>query len=183
MPWVRFDDHFPLHRKVQPLSDAAYRLHSEAIHWCARNKTDGFVPAEDVSVVSTVRRPSKFIPELVKRGLWFEVEHGWEIHDYLDYQPSKAKVEREQQQKADRQARWKESKNKRGDASLDASKDGAPSRPAPPPKGARGGGTKSPNSPRLVHSWCGQCDESTRHVELDDGRIARCPHCHSRSAS
>lgn len=180
MPWVRFDDQFPLHRKVQPLSDAAYRLHSEAIHWCARNKTDGFVPAEDVSVVSTVRRPSKFIPELVKRGLWIEVDDGWEIHDFLEYQPSKAKVEREQKQKAERQARWKAGKSKRGDASLDASKDAAPSRPAPPPSGERGGGGKSRKSMELIHSWCGQCEERTRMVELDDGRMARCPRCSER---
>ena len=27
--------------------------------------------------------------------------------------------------------------------------------------------------------WCGQCDsENTRFVELDDGRVAKCPNCH-----
>jgi hypothetical protein len=26
--------------------------------------------------------------------------------------------------------------------------------------------------------WCGDCDEATRHVELADGRAARCPACH-----
>lgn len=26
--------------------------------------------------------------------------------------------------------------------------------------------------------WCGDCDETTRHVELRDGRAARCPACH-----
>ena len=27
---------------------------------------------------------------------------------------------------------------------------------------------------------CGRCD-ATRHVELPDGRLARCPRCHSRA--
>lgn len=26
--------------------------------------------------------------------------------------------------------------------------------------------------------WCGTCDERTRHVELADGRAARCQQCH-----
>jgi hypothetical protein len=25
---------------------------------------------------------------------------------------------------------------------------------------------------------CGLCDPATRHVELDDGRVSRCPRCH-----
>lgn len=180
MTWVRFDDQFTIHRKVTGLSDAAYRLHTEAIFWCARNLTDGFVPSEDVDVLATARRPSKFVPELVRRGVWVEVDGGWQIHDYLEYQPSKEKVERERQQKADRQARWKANQQGKRDASLDASRDGAPSRPAPPPSGERGGGRKSPNKPRLIHSWCGQCDEESRMVERDDGRLARCPHCSER---
>lgn len=27
-------------------------------------------------------------------------------------------------------------------------------------------------------AWCGECDERTRQLELDDGRAARCPSCH-----
>lgn len=26
--------------------------------------------------------------------------------------------------------------------------------------------------------WCGSCDEATRLVDVDDGRVARCPACH-----
>lgn len=120
MPWVRFDDQYPIHRKVKPLSDSEYRFHNEAIFWCARNLTDGFVPAEDVSDVSSGRRPYKVIPSLVARGLLHEPGHtcaspqcppppggdGWLLHDYWGYQPSKAKVLAERKAKADRQARW-----------------------------------------------------------------------------
>ncbi|MFY0409783.1 hypothetical protein [Solicola sp. PLA-1-18] len=31
--------------------------------------------------------------------------------------------------------------------------------------------------------WCGRCDERTRHVELDDGRAARCATCHPAAHS
>jgi hypothetical protein len=33
MTWVRFDDQFPIHRKMTGLSDAAFRLHVLAIFW------------------------------------------------------------------------------------------------------------------------------------------------------
>lgn len=75
MPWVRFDDTFSVHRKVEGLSDAAFRLHISAVFWCARNLTDGFVPEEDLELVTArVRTPGPFAAELVRRGLWHPVE-------------------------------------------------------------------------------------------------------------
>jgi hypothetical protein len=152
MPWVRFDDQYPIHRKVKPLSDSEMRFHIEAIFWCARNLTDGFVPAEDVSDVSAVRRPHKVIPCLVARGLLHEAGHvcqspkcqpspggdGWMIHDYLDYQPSKLKVQAGREAKRVRQDRWlAKLKTRPRDASQDASVDAPPPRPAPK-EGGRG---------------------------------------------
>lgn len=190
MPWVRFDDQFPINRKVASTSDAAFRLHVEAVFWCARNLTDGVIPRDELPFIApkTMRKPEKFVPELMKRNLWISHVDGWEINDYLDYQPSKAKVEQERKAKAARQARWKSKQTRRGDASPDVSGDAAPPRPAPtPPKGGRGGGRGNPANLRVIHSpndWCGTCDERTRHIELDDGRPARCPNCHpNRSAS
>lgn len=167
MPWVRFDDTFPVHRKVDGLSDTAFRLHVSAIFWCARNLTDGAVPEEDLELVTArVRAPARFATELVRRGLWHEAGHqcdsehcppaadsGWVIHDYLEFQPSKEKVGRQRDAKAERQARWlaKKAAGKGGlstgdassngrdspnsdasrDATRDASQDDAPPRPAP----------------------------------------------------
>lgn len=148
MPWVRFDDQFPIHRKVKGLSDSAFRLHAEAIFWCARNLTDGFVPAEDLPELATARRPLKLVPELVSRGSWHQAAEvcdsetcpahpkhrpdahrdGWYIHDYFDYQPSKQKVQRERKAKLERQQRWRERKSgrpvdNRSDDPVDASTD------------------------------------------------------------
>jgi hypothetical protein len=97
MPWVRFDDQYPIHRKVASLSDAAYRLHSTAIFWCARNLTDGWVPEDDLDqVCAQVRNPKKFLAELLRRGLLHEAgfecdsedcpadgthTDGWVLHD------------------------------------------------------------------------------------------------------
>lgn len=207
MPWVRFDDQFPIHRKVSGLSDSAFRLHVEGVCWSVRNLTDGFVPASDLHALASARRPLKFVPELVVRGSWHladepcesekcpahadyraeAVGDGWIIHDFFDYQWSRAKVVKERKAKAARQARWLEKKNRqRQDASRDASQDLAPS----PPRPKGGGGTGSPRAsgaagrtgPRgpavRAEPWCGECDERTRQIELDGGALKRCPTCH-----
>lgn len=109
MPWLRFDDQFSIHRKVDGLSDAAFRLHVSAIFWCARNLTDGFVPEEDLDIVcARVRTPTRFAAELVKRKLWNIVDNGWQIHDYLDYQFSAEQVKQERKGNAERQRRWRD---------------------------------------------------------------------------
>lgn len=129
MPWVRFDDQFPIHRKVDGLSDAAYRLHTSAIFWCARNLTDGFVSEDDLDgVTARVRTPARFASECVKRDTWHEAgtacpslkcppapdgETGWVIHDYWAYQPTKAQVLADREKAAERQAKWREAKSGR----------------------------------------------------------------------
>lgn len=115
MPWVLYDDQYPINRKVAGLSDTAFRLHTAAIFWCARNGMDGFVPEEDLDqVCAQVRAPARFAAECVKRRTWHLAaapctsqecppprdEPGWRIHDYLEYQPTKdeSEVARKKQQ-------------------------------------------------------------------------------------
>ncbi len=76
MAWVRYDDQYPIHRKVAGLSDAAFRLHTAAIFWSARNGTDGFVPDEDLDqVCAQVRDPARFAAECVNRRTWHLAAH------------------------------------------------------------------------------------------------------------
>ena len=76
---MRFDDGFPLHQKVEPLSDAAYRLHTTAIFWSSRNLTDGCIPKRDLDFVvpRKLKRPAKFVAELIDRGLWSDEGDEW----------------------------------------------------------------------------------------------------------
>jgi hypothetical protein len=92
MTWVKLDDQFPIHRKVGALSDAAFRLHVEALCWSARNLTDGRIETEELRTVTRIGRAERYAAELVRWGAWRETETGWEIHDYLDYQQSRSKV-------------------------------------------------------------------------------------------
>ena len=174
MPWVRFDDQFPIHRKVDGLSDAAYRLHTSAIFWSARNLTDGFVSREDLDgVTARVRTPARFAAECVKREVWHLADEwcpsrkcpasvdngypqGWIIHDYWEYQPSKEQVLKEREASARRQEKWRAAHrngqsppNGRSNAVSNAVSASSP----PRPEGKRGRGTApsgaraSPNGP------------------------------------
>jgi hypothetical protein len=171
MVWVRFDDQYPIHRKVSGLSDRAFRLHTTAVFWSSRNGTDGFIDADDLDDVCPKVRPAqRFAAECVQRRVWHpsgetcasakcpahvdnrpadssgpvDNRPGWVIHDYLEYQPSARKVTEDRKAKAERQQRWLESKQRRGkDASQDGSEDSTPSPSPPRPEGSGAG-----NAPR-----------------------------------
>ncbi len=94
MTWVRLDDGFAEHPKIAALSDGALALWITGLSYCNRNLTDGFIPRGvgygqlrycDGNAVPAIR-------ELESLGMWTETDGGWEVHDYLDYQPSKADV-------------------------------------------------------------------------------------------
>jgi hypothetical protein len=173
MPWVRLDDNFPIHRKVAGLTDTEFRLHVSAICWCARNLTDGVVTRRDLPhIAAGIPSPARPAAVLVQRGLWHRTERGWTINGYLDYQPSREKVEAEREGKRIRQQRWRAGQSGKArdvDASRDASRDGAPYPPRP--EGRRG-------AVRAVPDWCGRCDERTRQAVNADGVVCRCPDCH-----
>lgn len=128
MPWVRFDDQFTIHRKIARLSDAAFRLHVAAIFWSSRNLTDGYVSVEDLKDLnSKSRSPSKFVAELVSRGLWHPAgekcgsetcsaptSDGWVIHDYLGFQFSKDRVIKRRDADAKRQQKLRENRQGNG---------------------------------------------------------------------
>lgn len=194
MTWVRYDDLFPLHRKVAPLSDATYRLHTEAIFWCSRNTTDGVIRTAELRHVSKRGTPKR-AAELVAQDLWHhagqlcpackerlsangrtEPTDGWVVHDYLDFQPSAQKVATEKAAKAERQQRWKAAKKgANGDASPRRLGDASP----PPSRDAsedaapraRAGGRDTPSRPAPKEAGRGTAPASPgerRHPDPDN---------------
>lgn len=91
MGWVRLDDDFYHHRKVMPLSIGAKMLFVMGLCYCAENLTDGFVStgaARSLCGMQGIKRTA--IAELVEAGLWHKRDDGFEVHEYLQYQPSGA---------------------------------------------------------------------------------------------
>lgn len=101
MVWARLDDKFHTHPKVAeldptpvmaPLMAAALGLHMLALSWCADQLTDGIVPrTQPARLIGGA--VDNLIEELVRVGLWEKKGRGYFVHDYLDYNPSRAQVE------------------------------------------------------------------------------------------
>src|SRR3990167_7356804 len=110
MPWVRLDDQFHNHPKLAMLGQLqlpCVGLHVMAMCWSSQYITDGFLPeaqpaklAGDLIHLLPQGRVDPLIGALLDVGLWEEVDGGYRIHDYLNYQPSKAQVEADRAQKA-----------------------------------------------------------------------------------
>lgn len=89
MSWVKVDDHYPDHPKLQALGDdydAGISLDIRAKCYASANLTDGFIPSR------VFRHESAMIARLVEVGLWHVAEGGYQIHDYLEYNPSREEV-------------------------------------------------------------------------------------------
>jgi hypothetical protein len=110
MPWVRLDDRFPSHRKVALLSDRAFRLYVSALCWCSENLTEGKILDRELAVVARVRNTKAAAKELEDANLWDRVDDGWEIHDFLEYNPDRAKVKAGREANAARQQAFRDRK-------------------------------------------------------------------------
>lgn len=96
MSWVKLDDQMGDHRKVRrALSDSrpALALHFLAILHCARYLTDGFVDQRFVDDTLPKRERNSAVSALIANGLWKTEREGFRVHDYLDYNPTREKVQ------------------------------------------------------------------------------------------
>lgn len=100
--WFKVDDSFHSHPKVLATPPAALGLWVVAGAWCGDNLTDGFVPNH---VLPRLLPDAVTLAEmLVKSGLWRRKRGGFQFHKWLEWQPSKERVERERKAAAKRQA-------------------------------------------------------------------------------
>ncbi|MGS2588051.1 hypothetical protein [Streptomyces hebeiensis] len=124
MPWVRLDDRFPSHRKVALLSDRAFRLYISALCWSSENLTEGRILDRELPLVSRVRGPKSAAAELETAGLWDRAKDGWEIHDYLEYNPDRARVQADRSANAARQKAFRDRKKAEREAARNAERNG-----------------------------------------------------------
>lgn len=131
--WTKLSDEFFRNPKVVAAGRDARDLYLVSLCHCNEHLTDGFIAqnylrrmAADAEIDSATEAALM----LVEVGLWDVAPGGYIIHDFTEYNPSKAEVEEERKKKTARQDRWKQSRVASLDASLDAShnasKGGAP---------------------------------------------------------
>jgi hypothetical protein len=90
MPWAKVDDQFTDHVKVVGLSLAARGMWLCGLVYAARRSTDGFIPASIPQREAAGEDAAPYVQELLDAGLWDRADGGYQIHDYLKYNPSKA---------------------------------------------------------------------------------------------
>lgn len=107
MPFIRLSDDFDDHPKFSALSDGAFRLWCQTLAYSRRYETDGVVPLQ---TVKTRRAYSAArVSELVKpwkageNPLWKLDDGSIVIHDYLEWNHSKAETQAKREQDAGRQ--------------------------------------------------------------------------------
>ena len=152
MSWSRIDDTLHGHPKVLDADLEAMGLWVLTLSHCAAYLTDGHVKrAAAVRLAGSIDRLEGVASRLVVAGLW-EVHpsgDGWQVHDYLDYNPTREQVigERERQREGGRRGaakRWGS-----GPAELPAALPPVPTpsrvvAPKNPPVDSTGRGTRIP---------------------------------------
>lgn len=130
--YAKFDVLASEHPKVVSLVPRIKWAWFEAICYCQRNLTDGFIPA------AAVRKNGwgGAVGPLLLAGLWEQGEDGYIVHDYLDWNDSRAEVEaRIDKSRAAADARWNPSSNAPsnadGNALLYSALDGEPKSGSP----------------------------------------------------
>lgn len=96
MSWVKLDDRFPQHPKILQISCEAFRLYITALCYSSSYQTDGKLLAGCLRPLAETFHdalqntgPDDWISELLQVGLWEQIENGYQIHDYLEYNLSK----------------------------------------------------------------------------------------------
>ena len=107
--WVRVDSSIASNHKVIALlsekgGDHAFCVYIFALGHCASQGTDGFIPSAALGLIHGRPRDGFLLTEA---GLWHEIPGGFQVHDWLDFQPSDAdsKARSEKAKKA-AHARW-----------------------------------------------------------------------------
>lgn len=166
MGWVKLDDRRAMNRKLREAGFAARGLDEAAMCQVAHDMTDGFISADTVEMLAVAHRCKswrKLVDTLVIVGRWEPADGGWLIHDYLDYNPSKAEWEAEKAKKsaagrrggqASAQARASSPAQARASESAEASAQADPTRTRPVPDlGLR------PSSSKPLYALNGRDDE------------------------
>lgn len=107
MTWAKIDDNIFFNPKVFVISPEAKLLYIGGIVYASKFMTDGRIATDDLPKLSRMTGmlpDSNLVSELVGTELWHETPDGYEINDYLEYNPSREHIEtvREKRREAGR---------------------------------------------------------------------------------
>lgn len=98
MTWARIDDGFRDHPRFLDMSSAAVGLWASSLAYCNKHSTDGHVPVRALAKLAPIETPkarAAMVAELLGRGAWEPAQDGgYLVHDFLDWNDSKAEVQK-----------------------------------------------------------------------------------------
>lgn len=87
---AKFDDGIPESPKFIAAGPIACWLWFAAVCYCRRAFTDGFIPKAKVpALILGLKQPFTHAAKLVEVGLWEDAVGGFQVHDFLHWNPSK----------------------------------------------------------------------------------------------
>lgn len=92
MTWAKLCDVILDHPKCIDAGEDATNLFIRSIVWCSKHLTDGRVPRGALRVMTSRDDAEHLATLLVGAGLWEERDGAWWVHDFLDYNPSRAEA-------------------------------------------------------------------------------------------
>lgn len=101
MVWFRVDDNFHSHPKVMKAGTSAVGLWARCGSYCSHHRTDGVVPVEVARAYGTTAQ----IKALLDAGLWVQSDSGYTMPDFLDFNPSREEIERDESVKHEAKVR------------------------------------------------------------------------------
>lgn len=97
MAWAKLDDSFFRHRKARAAGKDGRALFVASLCWCGAQLSNGHIGTADLQLLAAEAevRGTATARRLVDAGLWEEVDDGWVVHDYLDWNlPAEAELEK-----------------------------------------------------------------------------------------
>lgn len=111
MPWVRLDDQFHMRPRVRSAGPEGRALFIAGLCYSSQNLTDGHLPAPAIPLVAAMAEVAPSVADrLVEIGLWDSAPDGYQIIDFLSYNPSRQQVIAEREAGAERQRRSRASR-------------------------------------------------------------------------
>ena len=104
MAWARIDDNFFNHPKVRKAGKDAVILYVAMLCHSNAFTTEGFITNEMLELIGSQafqRRPKELADRLVECDLLDEVDGGYMIHDFLDYNYSRQQIDEIKSKRSD----------------------------------------------------------------------------------
>lgn len=165
MVWVRLDEQFARSPKVVKAGPLGMAMQVAALCYCNDLLTDGFVPRSvaatlldlDGLAMNVWASPEGFgggedaawediVGALVDAEMWCQIEGGWQIHDYLEYQPSREKVLSDRSAAAERRQTARDQAKAKAQAKAGAKV----SKPRSPKRNPNVGETSAEPNPNVI---------------------------------